>query len=448
MKKNKKYLIYLSVFLLAGFAFSVQDPEISNFIQQVKKAAVPLTSVEPETKGNDMDGLKDIIGDARIVLLGESQHMMHEQYLLKHRIIRFLVEKMNFNRVAIEDSFYGTIAINDYINGANISPEEALRNTGGWYLWDTVEMLSFIKWLKEHNDSISDEQKVTYSGIDIQDPWPGIKYIFDYFKKTDPEFADYLENQKQTFEVFNQPIWFKVRYGYAALDPEMKQNIQALLKEIIVRLHDFQEKHKGASTKQEFKNAFLTARLLLKSHEFFIGFEESDQIGGIIREKAMFDNVNRILEESGKNCKLIIWAHNAHASKSPLDILFPKNPEFNLELLGTMLKKKYGDTVKSIGIASLGIKTAKENIQRKEDVLDHVLITTGMDLFLLNLNELANETDEKNLWEEKWKLTADQGGFISIAPASAYDGLFFIKYVTKVRLSETAAQRFSQLFHQ
>ena len=162
----------------------------------------------------------------------------------------------------------------------------------------------------------------------------------------------------------------------------------------------------------------------------------------------MFDNVNRILEESGKNCKLIIWVHNAHASKSPLDILFSKNPEFNLELLGTMLKKKYGDTVKSIGITSLGIKPAKENIPIKADVLDHVLSDTGMDLFLLNLNELANETDEKNLWEEKWKLTADQGGFISLAPASAYDGLFFIKYVTKVRLSETAAQRFSQLFHQ
>ena len=258
MTKSKKILIYLSFFLLAGFAFSGQDPEILKLVQEVKRNAAPIISVEPETEGNDLDGLKDIIGDARIVLLGESQHMMHEQYLLKHRIIRFLVEKMNFNHVAIEDSFYGTIAINKYINGANISPEEALRNTGGWYLWDTVEMLSFIKWLKEHNDSISDEQKVTYSGIDIQDPWPGIKYIFDYFKKTDPEFADYLENQKQTFEVFNQPIWFKVRYGYAALDPEMKQNIQALLKEIIVRLHDFQEKHKGASTKQEFKNAFLT----------------------------------------------------------------------------------------------------------------------------------------------------------------------------------------------
>ena len=447
MKKSKKNLIYLSVFLLAGFAFSGQVPEIPKFVQEVKEAANPITSVEPETKGNDLDGLNDIVGDAQIVLLGESQHMMHEQYLLKHRIIRFLVEKMNFNHVAIEDSYYGTIAINQYINGSDISPEHALRDTGGWYLWDTEEMLSFIKWLREYNDSAADAQKVDYSGIDIQDPWPGIRYLYDYFKKTDPEYADYLENRKQIFEVFNQPIWIKVRYGYADLNPEQKQSIETSLKEMKEKLNNFRQKYIKASGEEVFKDAVLVVRYLLKSHEFFMGFEESDSLGGSIREKAMFENVNRILKEMRENEKLIIWVHNAHAAKSPLDFLFPKEPEFNLELLGTMLTKKYGHSVKSIGIASLGIKTAKGNIQRKEDVLDHILSDTGMDLFLLNLNKVANKTGGKNLLEDKWKMTADQGAFITLVPASAYDGLFFIKHVTRVRLSETAAQRFSQLFH-
>ena len=446
MTKSKKILIYLSFFLLAGFAFSGQDPEILKFIQEVKKTAVPIISVEPETEGNDLDGLKDIIGDARIVLLGESQHMMHEQYLLKHRIIRFLVEKMNFNHVAIEDSFYGTIAINKYIDGWDLSPEEVLRNTGGWYLWDTEEMLSFVKWLREYNNSAAQTQKVCYRGIDIQDPWPGIRYMFDYFKKTDPEYADHLEDQKQIFEVFNQPIWFKVRNGYADLDQEQKQSIKTSFTEMEERLNNCRQKYIKTSGEKEFKNAVLVVGHLLKSHEFFMGFEESDSLGGSIREEAMFENVNRILEGMEENEKLIIWVHNAHAAKSPVDFHFPKDPEFNLKLLGTMLTEKYSHSVKSIGIASLGIKTTKENFQIKTDVLDHILSNTGMDLFLLNLNKAANKTGEKNLLEDKWKMTADQGGFISLVPASAYDGLIFIKYVTKVRLSETAAQRFSQLF--
>lgn len=446
MKKGKKSLIYLSVFWLVGFVFSAENHKIEKFIHKVKEAAVPLTSVEPETGGNDLYGLKDIIGDAQIVLLGESQHIMHEQYLLKHRIVRYLVEEMGFNHIAIEDSFYGTIAIDQYIKGSKISPENALKDTGGWYLWDTEEMLSLIKWLREHNDSVADERKVTYSGIDIQDPWPGVRYLYGYFSKIDPEYVEYLENQKHIFEVFNQPIWNKVRYGYANLDLEQKQNIEAVLSEIIDRLNGFRQKYISVTSEKGFRNAVLVVRHLLKSHEFFMGFEESDQIGGRVREETMFENVNRILKEMEENEKLIIWVHNAHAAKSPLDFLFPKEPEFNLELLGTMLTKKYGDTVKSLGISSLGIETAEENIQRKEDVLDHVLSDTGMDLFLLNLNKVANKTGEKNLWEDKWKMTADQGAFISLVPASAYDGLFFIKYATKVRLSETAAQRFSQLF--
>jgi len=443
MTKSKKILIYLSFFLLAGFAFSGQDPEILKFIQEVKKTAAPLTSVEPETEGNDLDGLKDIIGEARIILLGESQHMMHEQYLLKHRIIRYLVEEMDFTQIAIEDSFYGTIAINQYINGLDISPEGLLRDTCGWYLWDTEEMLAFIKWLREHNDSVTDEQKVAYTGIDIQDPWPGVKYMFDYFKKTDPKYADYLENKKQIFEVFNQLIWIKVRYGYADLDQEQKQNIEAVLNEIIDQLNNCRQKYISLSSEKGFRNAALVVKHLLKSHEFFMGLEESDSLGGSIREEAMFENVNRILKEIGENEKLIIWVHNAHAAKSPLDFLFPKEPEFNLELLGTMLTKKYGDTVKSLGIVSLGFETAKKNIQRKEDVLDHVLSDTGMDLFLLNLYKVANNKGEKNLWEDKWKLTADQGAFISLVPASAYDGLFFIKHTSRVRLSQTSLKRLS-----
>lgn len=445
--KDKKTAVFLLILSLAASGFSSQDPEIKKFVQQVKDQAVTIVSVDPETKGDDMNALKEVIEDARIVCLGDSQHLMHEQYQLKHRLIRFLVEEMDFSHIVIEDSFYGTVAINQYIRGLDISPEDALKNIGGWYLWDTEEILSLIKWLRTYNDSVADERKVSYSGIDIQDPWPGIRSLYDYFEKTDPEYAEYLETHKQVFNVFNQPIWFMVRNGYTGLKPEQKQNIETALREILGRLETYRQKFTKAAGKEAFRDIVLVVRHLLKSHEFFMVFERSYDGGASIRETTMFENIIRIMETSGSEAKLIVWVHNAHAAKSRLDFLIPSMPESkNLELLGSMLKKKYGDAVKSFGTASLGEKKNEENFQGKPDVLDHILSKAGLDFCFLDFSKLAGRRSEKNLLRDQWKLTADQGGFLSLVPAEAYDGLFFIKHVTRARLSKTSSQRFGKLF--
>ena len=46
--------------------------------------------------------LKKIIGEARIVALGEATHGTHEFFQMKHRMLEFLVEEMGFNTFAME----------------------------------------------------------------------------------------------------------------------------------------------------------------------------------------------------------------------------------------------------------------------------------------------------------------------------------------------------------
>ncbi|MFG3437473.1 hypothetical protein ACGF0J_09535 [Nonomuraea sp. NPDC047897] len=42
---------------------------------------------------DDLEPLRDIVGDARVVALGESSHHIREFYRVRHRILRFLVER-------------------------------------------------------------------------------------------------------------------------------------------------------------------------------------------------------------------------------------------------------------------------------------------------------------------------------------------------------------------
>jgi erythromycin esterase-like protein len=161
----------------------------------------------------------------------------------------------------------------------------------------------------------------------------------------------------------------------------------------------------------------------------------------------MFANIIRIRESKEPKPKIIIWVHNAHAAKAPVVFLKTGIPETaKLELLGTMLKRKYEDDVRSLGIASLGVRNKDLESTGKSDVLDHVLSASGLDLCFLDFHELIAGDEVESLLRSPWKLTADMGGYLSLVPAEAYDGLFFIKYTTEVMLSSESSLRFNKLF--
>lgn len=71
----------------------------------LRERAIPFDTSEPVDNYSDLMPLKQIIGDARIVALGEATHGTHEFFTMKHRILRFLVEQMGFSVFGIEDQW-------------------------------------------------------------------------------------------------------------------------------------------------------------------------------------------------------------------------------------------------------------------------------------------------------------------------------------------------------
>src|SRR5262245_60190227 len=86
---------------LSGSAFgqaAITPEQMSWF----KAHAVPLKTVEAGHGLEDLARLKGMIGDARIVGLGEGTHGTREHFQAKHRLIEFLVEEMGFGIFSIE----------------------------------------------------------------------------------------------------------------------------------------------------------------------------------------------------------------------------------------------------------------------------------------------------------------------------------------------------------
>ena len=66
---------------------------------------------------NDYDSLFDIVGDRKLVLIGEASHGTHDFYAERARITRHLIDRCGCNAVAVEADWPDAYRVNRYVMG-------------------------------------------------------------------------------------------------------------------------------------------------------------------------------------------------------------------------------------------------------------------------------------------------------------------------------------------
>src|SRR5215472_10824586 len=127
----------IAAVLLLPCALRAQDTAVTRWI---RANAVPLTTVEARNGFADMQPLRRLIGNARIVSLGEATHGSREFFQLKHRMLEFLTTQMGFTIFSIEANMPEAYRLNDYVLNGKGDPAELLRGMYFW-TWNTQEVL-------------------------------------------------------------------------------------------------------------------------------------------------------------------------------------------------------------------------------------------------------------------------------------------------------------------
>lgn len=137
--------------------------------EDLRSASVPLVTPEAGHGFTDMQPLKQVVGKARVVALGEATHGTRECFQLKHRLLEYLVAEMGFEIFAIEASWPDCARVNDFVMNGRGDPRLALGGRGFW-TWDTEEVLQMILWMRQWNEDATHVRKVTFTGFDMQNP--------------------------------------------------------------------------------------------------------------------------------------------------------------------------------------------------------------------------------------------------------------------------------------
>ncbi|MCE7973647.1 MAG: hypothetical protein DYG92_04870 [Leptolyngbya sp. PLA1] len=165
------------------------QPEPSPETAWLRDHAFPLAAVEAGHGFDDLRPLRALIGDARIVSLGEPTHGTREAFQLKHRLLEYLVTELGFTLFSIEASSPESFRLNDYVLRGEGDPRALIKGMYFW-TWDTEEVLAMVEWMRTHNQAAAAAGRppVRFTGFDMQTDTVALAIAREAVAVAEPDF--------------------------------------------------------------------------------------------------------------------------------------------------------------------------------------------------------------------------------------------------------------------
>ena len=282
--------------------------------EQLLQHSYPLASVSDGTNFADLQPLKEILRDVRILGLGESTHGTREFFQLKHRITRFMVEEMGYRIFSIEAGVMPCKNINDYIVYGKGDRAAALASQGYW-TWDTEEVTEMIEWMRQHNLHCAQGDECRWLGYDIKPLPDAAATVYRLLQRVDS--AIYAKAQEIIESILNLP------FPYHGDTPPTTDGIIWLLGWI--KAHEISLSE--ALGQESLQLLFTACRMIYQFMDNMVVRPMSNEG----RNYHMAENIALIMNSLPADARIVVWAHNAHISTDP-----------GWPSIGSIMRRRYG----------------------------------------------------------------------------------------------------------
>lgn len=413
---------------------AAEQETLEQVIAWVSEHAIPLHTVEAGHRFTDMRPLVDVVGDARIVALGEATHGTREFFQLKHRMLEFLVSEMGFTVFAMEAAMPQAFAINAYVLTGKGDPAEALAGLRFW-MWDTEEVLDLIEWMRRYNADPRHERKVKFYGFDLQlAEARAARVTLDYLRSVDPRHTPSAKPllvslaNPYTYELFDWP-------------QDRKDAALSSIRALLDRFDGRRPEYVASSDSTSWALARQHVEVISQHVQSVSKFNTPDYFA--TRDSAMAENVRWILEREGPEAKMVLWAHNWHVRTEPPS-------------MGAHLRETFGRDMAVFGLAfargsfralerpapsKTGVRSFTVE-PSPEGSLGWVLAEAGLQRAAIDLQEVPEEGPVAHWWREPHPVRNVGAGYSQASPSSAwapqvipdlYDALLFVESTTSAR---------------
>ena len=374
------------------------DDELTTLLRD---AVDPLPAVDSP----DFGAFFDRFANHRVVLLGEASHGSKEFYQARAAITRRLIEKHGFNLVAVEADWPYADVVDRYVRHRPSArqPDPPFQRFPTW-MWRNREMQTFTRWLREHNASLPERDRVSFHGLDIYNLNDSISAVLAYLEDIDPEAARLARARYECLTPWQDD---PALYGREVLSDRYK----ACEDQVVAQLRDLLGKRLEYSRDdgERFFDAEQNARLIATGERYYRAMYHGGAESWNLRDGQMFETLQRLLEQRGPDAKIVVWAHNSHIGDALATDMGGARGQINL---GQLCREAHGDQAALIGFGTdHGTVAAASRwngpMQRKavrparDDSYESLAHRTGIERFLLDLRAGHHETLRHRLRPER-----------------------------------------------
>lgn len=301
---------------------------------------------------SDFDEILKLVGDSSCVMIGEASHGSHEFYKSRIDLTRRLIEEKGFNVVAAEADWPDSWQVNRYVKNEG-SAKTALESLSGFqrfptWLWRNADVLSFVEWLKKHNDQIpSYDNKVGFYGLDLYSMYRSASSVIEYLEQFDRDAAAVARRRYECLHTYGHD---EQAYGYAAslgLARSCEDKVISALIDLQQREARFLEKD-GRKGSDEYFFAQQNAKLVAKAQAYYKEMFRGRVSTWNLRDAHMAETLIALkqhFQRHGQAMKVVVWAHNSHVGDASATQMGAQG-EFNV---GQLMRERMGDDCRLIG---------------------------------------------------------------------------------------------------
>jgi erythromycin esterase-like protein len=270
-----KYLLIALYLLITSYGYT-------QYQQQVNKCK----TVIDYKNGRFLDSLMAIIGNKRIVALGEDTHGTAEFYELRAAITQRLIKEKGFSIVILENPHEDMMALQ---NGLQTRRLKTLIKKHLFPIYQTSQMREFLAWFKEYSSS---RPALHLAGCDDS-------YYEILPQQLIKETAKYGNEQLNNL---CQEFLFRQKVPYAKPDKlQFNQTTYFLLNRIDSIIET-----------QKIQDPFVK-ELIFQAKTNYVYHDRMVKKQSVSRDEIMGNRINYYAADP--TAKIIVWAHSAHIAK-------------------------------------------------------------------------------------------------------------------------------------
>jgi erythromycin esterase len=420
-----------------------EEPEPrAPFVAWARTAAINLASVESIPDESDLAPLCTLVGDARVVALGEPGHGAHQPLALRNRLFGYLIEHCGFTAIALETSFSESRAVHDFVQGGGGKAADVTRRSLTWGFGDYAENVALIEWMRDYNRRAAERRQIQFYGIDLSGadndsafPHAGvaIQGVVRYLRSAAPRSSSALIARLG-------PLLDRTAAGgYAQLAASHDHDLDTALGSLDSFLASHAAALRRASTKSDYDWA-VRELIVARQLRNFLSLDIAPSSGAAmspdeykqvnVRDAAMADNLLWVTREEGVGGRVLVFAHDAHVMNAParggIWSVFSQPPR----MMGQHLRAALGETLFIVGSSAArsgaGLPAGAPLANCTEDALSEV----GLPPFLLDLRPAARDPGARAWLDRTRPLRANFSTELDVNLQQAFDAVAFIDELT------------------